>query len=112
MDIIESFVIRTKYLTKFKFVLVPRNDLNVENYLHLALQTFSIEPDETICARLSDNLHTAITKNNFEEVVKTYWRSACFYIQLQYEKADKEGPRIVTAPVRNINMIMSMLFEL
>lgn len=64
-----------------------------------------------IGVQLTDNMRAPITKDTFELVVKTYWRSGVFFIELEYEKRNQGATSIVTATV-SLKIIHSIVINI
>lgn len=92
MDNSTEYIIQTNYGFRSEFVIV--RDLSLENYLAACGETFMISSACNYDVHLYNQNDATIEKSNFEKVVKTFWRSASFCINLEAIPRKSDTPAI------------------
>lgn len=92
MDKPTEYIIQTKYGFRTEFIIVQ--DLSLENYLVACGEKFMFASTCNYNINLANQNGASIERNNFETVVKTYWRSASFCINLDATPIKSDSPAI------------------
>lgn len=105
-----EYYIQTRFISQTEYVFVK--ELNVHNYLKACGEKFLINFDRAHDIHLYNHQNATIEKHHFEKIVRTYWRSASFCINLVAtpQKSDCEiiNPKVSLFMLTSFQLFISV----
>lgn len=97
-----KIAIRIKYKDLSDILFVSVSKLNINDFILAAFQKLGISTSVLTKVHLRDNQNVPLNHENFAMVVKTFWRCAAFFVQLEYAPLlDK----VVSAVVSSVSIM-------
>lgn len=120
-DHMDRIIVRVKYSDDIRFIALPVNDVkpstfalrgniilfcfnilrnNLPKHIFLVARAFKLVLKEGDKAKFFDNHDCPIPEGIFSNVIKTYYRSGSFYVNVSFKTDNGTVPTIITPFVR------------
>lgn len=119
----DRIIVRVKYSDDIRFISLPVNDLkpsmfalrgniplfnilhnNLPKHIFLVARAFKLVLKEGDKAKFFDNHDCPIPEGMFSNVIKTYYRSGSFYVNVSFKTDNGTVPTIITPFVRKYTL--------